>query len=397
MVKLITFLGTGNYQTTVYQWNEEETFSSCYIQTALADLFNVEEAIVLLTKEARDKHWEAFCRQMPCPCIEKNISQDNIEEIFVILNEILLPKEKVIIDITHTFRSIPTVVLPIINYLKLVKLIEVEGIYYGQQLLGDKTPKKGKIVDLSYIMEIEQWTLAAEAFLNYGKAERLITLLEKEISKSFIDESIIKKPVELSKFKSSISSLSNYLASNQLEKLANESERLYSILNNELLHGEANQRVKFLLPLIDSIVEDVKIFKDLGYSVKAQINVARWYIKHFDLASAALITREAIINQVLIQNNYENKLYDRLFREEVSRNIAAYEKESQVRSLYLAVGDIRNSIAHFGMRTENIRASRLKMSLTDLLDEFESLLEKDVWKMDFQEKETDWGEGAKAP
>jgi hypothetical protein len=55
-MKLITFLGTGEYKPATYRWNDH-TYETSFVQEAFVHWLKPETTCVLLTKEARKKHW----------------------------------------------------------------------------------------------------------------------------------------------------------------------------------------------------------------------------------------------------------------------------------------------------------------------------------------------------
>lgn len=61
---------------------------------------------------------------------ERN-SPEDIWTIFNRVNECLEEKDRVIFDITHSFRSVPIVALLAVSYIRVVRDIEIEGLFYG--------------------------------------------------------------------------------------------------------------------------------------------------------------------------------------------------------------------------------------------------------------------------
>src|SRR5436305_5444615 len=66
-VRLVTFLGTGEYKETTYTWQREQAPRTCrtrFVARALAEIATVSEVVVLSTKEAWTKHGEDFQKQL---------------------------------------------------------------------------------------------------------------------------------------------------------------------------------------------------------------------------------------------------------------------------------------------------------------------------------------------
>ena len=56
--KMITFLGTGNYGTGIYSFDDFNKEKTSFVQTGLARYLEPEEVVVLITKQAEDKNWD---------------------------------------------------------------------------------------------------------------------------------------------------------------------------------------------------------------------------------------------------------------------------------------------------------------------------------------------------
>ncbi len=59
MAKLmISFLGTGKYETGQYGFSPEQKYTGRFVQTALAALLKPDRVIVMVTQAARARNWE---------------------------------------------------------------------------------------------------------------------------------------------------------------------------------------------------------------------------------------------------------------------------------------------------------------------------------------------------
>ena len=63
IVQLLTFLGTGKYQTTRYTWQERE-IETPYVAKALCEFFQPDRVTVFVTSEAKDMHWESLKKEL---------------------------------------------------------------------------------------------------------------------------------------------------------------------------------------------------------------------------------------------------------------------------------------------------------------------------------------------
>jgi CRISPR-associated DxTHG motif protein len=308
--------------------------------------------------------------------------EDNIIELFTCLNDLLAPQDELIIDVTHSYRSIPIAVLPIAHYLNIVKGIEVKGIYYGKidfkAKCAEGEPCRGNIVDLTDLLYVERWSLAVDQFLRYGKGDQLARILDEEVSSRFHNSD---GPHNIGRLRSALAQLSKSLAVNQQTMIAKEADRLYKVLSEDL-HIEASGWLRLLLPLVDSLAKDMAVLKEVGSSVPAQLKLARWYLQHHDPASAALVVTEAMITRALQVTYPQIKLDNENQRMKLSHEIATLDKKHPFKRIYNDLTQkIRNSIAHCGMRKENMKVINIPQALEKLITEVEVLLEQPVWDL----------------
>ncbi|MGB9617916.1 MAG: TIGR02221 family CRISPR-associated protein, partial [Desulfomonilaceae bacterium] len=155
----ISVLGTGDYVPCSYRFNDGTVVSSVrFVQEATVSYSCMEwsdqdRILIFTTEGSRTKNWEdsgatdvegnpleglaarlnalplrvPFCNVM----IPDGKIQEEIWEIFQALLANLMEGDEVVFDITHSFRSIPMLVLVVLNYAKVVKKVTLRGIYYG--------------------------------------------------------------------------------------------------------------------------------------------------------------------------------------------------------------------------------------------------------------------------
>ena len=118
------------------------------------------------------------------PDIAENVEYINIpdmkteKEIWEVFDTIyfsIKENDRLVFDITHSFRSIPMLAVTVINYAKVVKKCKLEGVYYGayEGAHDEGIIKKAPIIDLTVFNEILEWTYAAESFENYGNIDKM--------------------------------------------------------------------------------------------------------------------------------------------------------------------------------------------------------------------------------
>lgn len=101
--------------------------------------------------------------------------EQNITKILALLHDIS-EVDTVYIDVTHTFRSIPIYGFLLIAYLRQLKSIAVEDVFYG---MLDVTREIGytPVVSLRLLVKLLDWILAVNSFNSYSSAKELAKLM----------------------------------------------------------------------------------------------------------------------------------------------------------------------------------------------------------------------------
>jgi len=209
----ISILGTGYYNRTKYYWKEKDNlFETRFIQEATMKLLTKnwdkkDKAYFFLTEKSKTTNWEHPAQKEDYRVkngerdaykgLEVRIKElglnygfktvdisdgNNEQEIWQIFEEvfyILEENDEVYFDITHAFRSIPMLVMVLINYAKFLKNIKVKSITYGNWEGRDKDNNLAPIIDLTAFSELQDWTSASMAFNKFGRTSEIIKLLKE--------------------------------------------------------------------------------------------------------------------------------------------------------------------------------------------------------------------------
>lgn len=228
----ISILGTNNYLECRHRFPDK--FISVppvkYVQEDLVKYFckdwNKEDEIrIFLTKDAKEKNWyndghkDNNKQSIPNKGLEERLkdlglkskikpidikegfNEDEIWDIFQTIYELFRPGEEVIVDITHSFRSLPMLMISLLNYAKQMKKINILGIYYAafetlgsiqeiNQIPVDKrvTP----ILNLTSFSDLQDWTNATFDFVNNGNVSQIEKIVKQSESKSIHSDPITK-------------------------------------------------------------------------------------------------------------------------------------------------------------------------------------------------------------
>lgn len=209
----LSFLGTGNYKECCYESKEMgQSKTVKFVQEAIVDLYckdftSKDKAYIFLTKDAEKTHWKTLKSILETKNIEfigvkdtpEGYSEDEIWSIFESVFNVLKEDDEITLDVTHGFRSLPMLQIVLLNYAKSLKNIEVKNILYGafealgpsyniEKRIPNANERIAPLLDLTSFSAIQDWTFAAESFIQTGQT-KTITSLSKENIKPILIES----------------------------------------------------------------------------------------------------------------------------------------------------------------------------------------------------------------
>jgi len=375
-MKLLSFLGTGNYRPVTYRLGEKELETE-YVVEALYSFLEPDEVVVFVTEEAMKTHGEKLKERIPVRFVPIEVprKQEDVWGIFEAIVESVGEGESIALDITHAFRHIPFLAFPALLYLVEMKNVDVRGIYYGAFEAREETESgiKAPIFELTGLLEAIEWLYGLRDLKLYGRAEGLSDAIRKtnaRIHRSGAGE----RPKVLSRYSGLLRSLSTLLHLNQVPafmELAGRSEKDLDDFRREA--------VRFLPPLRYSLGEVEKLTSfgcSSGHCLEEAVELTGYMLEKGLVANALELERELIVNVVLARLGVEDYLSrDNRVRAERTigwfagkvRGMKGLEKTEWVGKLegwelidelaraWLKVSEVRNAIAHAGMKPEEDR------------------------------------------
>ena len=189
-LKIISFLGSNKKYEEVpylhpnYQHNQIKVITPFY-QEALVEFYQPQTLYVLLTPTAEERNWEKLAVRLegkvdlqPIKNIPENNTPEDIWTIFDRVTDCLQSGDRVIFDITHSFRSIPIVALLAASYLRVVRQVQIEGLLYGAYEARNQETNETPSFDLFPIVSLLDWTTATDQFIQTGNGQALASLLK---------------------------------------------------------------------------------------------------------------------------------------------------------------------------------------------------------------------------
>jgi len=386
----ISFLGTNNYIPCNYYFGSKKIENVEFIQEALIKIFfepfdNNSFLLFFLTSKAKEVNWEKLKQRLSkypsnqiCEIdIPDGRTEEEIWEIFEKLYDNIPYNSDIIFDITHAFRSIPMLAISLLNYAKVMKRINVKGIYYGAvETLGNRQTienmplekRDAPIFNLTQFNELIEWSNGAYEFTKYGITTKLKELVNNRI-----------KPI-LAKTKGKDSVAKNLrFISNELERISfafstvrgNEIYKNIKFSEIETAFDEIYDQIEIkpYKPLIEKIKNKLSGFKN--NNIKNLFYAANFCYEHNLIQQSITILQEAIITYFCEQFNFDYK--KRKHRELISqifhikaKNIPENEWKppakddvqlteklliqvnNEFAKMFIELSDLRNDINHSG-------------------------------------------------
>jgi CRISPR-associated protein Csx16 len=193
-MRLISFLGTGNYGETTYTF-ESVTCRTRYVAHALASFNKPTEIRLIATAEAWNQHGNALAQGLsesrhPVPVqvsVPTGGEPQQLWQMFGAIVEVIRTSSSpVLLDITHGFRMQPFFAAACIQYIQSVlpnppQIRVVYGEYRGPE-------QESPIWELTPFLEVLSWSRNLMMFLRTGQADEVVAPTEalgRELSRQW--------------------------------------------------------------------------------------------------------------------------------------------------------------------------------------------------------------------
>ena len=386
-MKVLSFLGTGDYKETTYTKHDDETqsYKTDLFPKAVANLYEPIELVVFVTSIVReDKKGylkdlrESISSQLRIEDIPNGNSETDLWRIFQVCADAVDVNDEIILDITHAFRSLPLLIFIVAAYLRQVKQVKLKHLIYGAYEARDENTNQTPIFDLTPFVELLDWMNAFNIFQRFGDA--------REIAKLDLPNNI-ERP------------LTNVSAALLTNRTFEAQEEVSKFVNMNLAHPESllRQPVPFRI-----LAEELKkSYQNIGVvqprdnpkqSLKAQSEQIKWYVENQHYLQAITLMREWIVSWECLQLNQGNWLNQQTRKEtedalneridaessSITKELAPLVSSLISTNLWRKCRDLRNDFAHCGIRQDPRRSYVAIKATQHLLSEFEEFVQHNL-------------------
>lgn len=285
----------------------------------------IDRALIARTEkeeeEAADKYDEeleqAF-EEVNIPCEFEDISgvedRGDIDTLMQGLIEMIRERDtdRVVLDITYGFRTLPMVFFTTIMHLDALDDIELARIYYGKFQGEDE---ESPIIDMTYLHTLMEWYHAVNTFRRTGELRPIHALLEERKNELF-QENDGQGPDDLAEFVGGLKGTSQNLDDGLPLKTGTAArsalDGIETIDDSQFIGPEE----RFLDPLSDllektAVEESSRNWDEISLGldeIHRQRKIVEFYAKHDQYRVALECARELFINRVILDEGVD-RLY----------------------------------------------------------------------------------------
>jgi CRISPR-associated DxTHG motif protein len=376
-MKLIAFLGTGEYKCATYRWNDH-TYETSFVQEAFVHWLKPETTCVLLTERARARHWNDLSQRLQghTQIVEVDIpdgkSEAELWEIFEAISEVVQEGDEIAFDITHGFRSLPMIALLTIAYLKQVKGVKVQYVLYGAYEALDN--QGAPVFDLTPFADLLDWLAAAKMFTATGDSSELGRLIQEVQNDAYRNRGACGEnlPRALKNFGMALEEVSNDLLLARVPNLPKSVSNL--IEKQKRASAEVSDWTPPLTLLLDKIADAYEPFQD--DSLPTQAKLIRWYLDHNHIVQAMTLAREWVVSYHLHKEGKDWR--DAAARKQMENQLNESLKQE---ALWSDIITIRNDLAHCGFgRAEGqvLSATSIRQNAEEVVKQIERLAQQEA-------------------
>ncbi len=400
---LLTFLGAGNYYETTYQWQGRRV-TARYAPVASVQFLKPTRITVFLTQEARAEVFPDFQTALApyvgnaslhTHDIPLGRNEQEVWDLFdTVVEAILEPDMPFAFDVTHGLRSFPYVALLATAYVQAGFSLPVCAVLYGAFEVRDRsvTPNVAPMFDLSPLLTLLEWAVAADRFNRTGDARYLASLLkqvQKRLAQRYQDDArgMAERVRPIGLLRSTLTRISQALAVIRPHEVRRWAARIPQNIQEARAGLTEALAARPFLRLLNAIARSYQPLaldeaheQDPYQRLQAERALLQWYVKHEYWAQAITLGREWLLSWVMyrlgigqLEDEEERQSVSSVLNNEAERWLKAKAQGEAFRSRFLhqvpqldevlplwkSLTQTRNDINHAGMRKEPGEAADL--------------------------------------
>jgi CRISPR-associated protein Csx16 len=387
-MRLISFLGTGNYGETTYSF-EEKTCRTRYVAYALASFTQPREIRLIATDEAWEQHGEALAQALSgsghptperVPVPTGGESQQLWQMFGAIVEVIRSSNHPVLLDITHGFRMQPFFAAACIQYVQSVFPDAPKiRVVYGEYRPGENAISP--IWELTPFLEVLKWSRSLMMFLRTGQADDVVEPTEalgRELSRQWAMSGRQGEPPQLRTLANALRAFSDDFTTIRTGSLLigtqATAQRLHETINQA--EQEVAQHLPALANILDQVREMVSPLRTNGARLsskagqQALIALALLYQRMGRYSEASSVLREGWITLGAPPNaDHPGQGFRREARENQEQTWQNTTHQS------LSVSEMRNDIQHAGFNQQPHDRSWFERQLNTLLGQWQEAID----------------------
>ena len=420
----ISILGTGFYEECAYTKEKEEEqkpFTSTptrFIQQASLEFVGAngwteeDRVIIFLTKKARALNWNKgitertpYGKNTPVPYkgletvlqemglkatiedkdIRDGMNKEEIWEVFQTIYDTLQEGDELYLDLTHSFRFLPMLLLVLGNYAKFLKGITIKNIVYGNYEARN-AQNEAPIISLLPLVSLQDWTFAAANYLQNGRATQLEELANEELRPMLQNTKDINIDARtLNKYVKTLSTFTKDLLNCRAQAI-----RSGEAINT--ISTEAKRIEKVIIPAMAPILEKINHSLEIFLPYEHVFNgfyAAQWCFNNQLYQQAITTLQENIVTYICLQKKLDisniaqremvNKAFNiylnntqeeqwklsgkneeqRLSEKQTIKELLDYSVLKELSSTFLVTTNTRNDYNHAGENPNPTKAQKL--------------------------------------
>lgn len=409
-MKLLAFLGlSGRYEAVNYTW-QGQSYQTRFSTAAACHFLQPDEVVVFVTDETKKESYpeliESLPEGIPVNPVPIPLGADDAElwDLFSIITRQVPPETEVAFDITNGLRLFPLVGLLAAAFLHAARSVSLKAVLYGAfDLRKNREDGSVPMFDLSPMVSLFDWTLAAERFTQFGDSERLAALLmaqkDSMARQAAGDQERLAGLSKIGRLASAMGDVSRALDLIRPDDVFSTAARLEKHVPaaRSLLETTPNtQPFVLLLDQVHRSYAELNLESDQPeHRLANQYRLVCWYLSHKYWVHTVTLARELMVNWFLYCLGDQDWL-DKERRSEVEvwinhdawRYKTCKQEHTGFKSEYFSqvVGvdkvldtwnqltDIRNDIDHAGHRRNPVGAVKLMGNIRKTIDRLGKVL-----------------------